>query len=274
MRPSHPPHDAAGGDAPSTATSGVAVFDLDGTILASDLVESYLWTRLALLPQRSWPGELLNLIVAAPRYLMAERMDRARFVHAFLRRYAGTDERALRRAVGGPVGEALLHRARPEAISRIRAHRAAGHRTVLVTGGLKLLVEPLRPLFDDIQAGTMPSDAGLMTGRLSAPPTVGEERVTWLLSYAAAHGAEPADVHAYADSFSDKALLDAVGNPHAVNPDARLLAYAVHRGWPVERWGRHTGSRWEALAVAARGSRGTATRPSSDKSNHVLKETT
>ncbi len=37
----------------------------------------------------------------------------------------------------------------------MREHRALGHRTVLITGALDFVVEPLRPLFDDIVATEM-----------------------------------------------------------------------------------------------------------------------
>jgi len=238
----------------------VAVFDLDGTVVASDLVESYVWTRLAGLPHRAWPAEFMDLILDAPRYLLAERADRARFVRVFLRRYAGTDEAVLRRLVRGAVGDALLHRVRHEAVRRIRAHRAAGHRTVLVTGGLDVLAEPLRPLFDDIEACRMRTRDGVMTGRVAARPPVGEARADWLRRYAAEHGLDPAHAYAYADSYSDRALLDAVGHPHAVDPDARLLRHAVRRRWPVLRWGAHTATRWEALTVAAAGAGGRGAR--------------
>ncbi|MFF9203528.1 HAD-IB family phosphatase [Streptomyces sp. NPDC014986] len=229
----------------------VAVFDLDGTVVASDLVESYVWTRLAGLPHRVWPVELLDLILDAPRLLSAERADRARFIRVFLRRYAGTDEAVLRQLVRGAVGDALLHRVRHEAVRRIRAHRAAGHRTVLVTGGLDLLAEPLRPLFDDIEACRMRTLDGVMTGRVTTRPPVGEARADWLRRYTAEHGLDPARAYAYADSYSDRALLDAVGHPHAVDPDARLLRHAVRRRWPVLHWGARTATRWEALTVAA-----------------------
>ena len=229
----------------------VAVFDLDGTILASDLVESYLWTRLAGLPYRSWPAELFDLIGQAPRYLLAERRDRARFVHAFLRRYAGTHEDTLRRLVRDAVGDALLHRVRPEAVRRIREHRAAGHRTVLVTGTPEPLLAPLRPLFDDIEACRMRTVDGVMTGRLAAPPVVGAARADWLRRYTDEHGLDPARSYAYADSYSDRAFLEAAGRPCAVNPDPRLTRHALRRGWPVVRWGTHTTRRWEALVTAA-----------------------
>jgi putative phosphoserine phosphatase/1-acylglycerol-3-phosphate O-acyltransferase len=42
-----------------------------------------------------------------------------------------------------------------------------------------------------------------------------------------------ADCAAYTDSIYDSPLLEAVGAPHAVNPDARLQVLATARRWPV-----------------------------------------
>ena len=46
---------------------------------------------------------------------------------------------------------------------------------------------------------------------------------------------------AYADSASDLAMLEAVGFPVAVNPEARLAAIARRRGWHVEHWAKAEG---------------------------------
>jgi alcohol-forming fatty acyl-CoA reductase len=234
-----------------------AVFDLDGTILASDIVESYLWTRLASLPRGEWAPEILDLARNAPRYLLAERRDRGEFARTFLRRYAGAREEEFRALVEEIIGDALLHRVMPEAVRRIRAHRAAGHRTVLITGSVDLLVEPLRPLFDDIYACRMHTRDGIMTGYLESPPAVGEARSAWLRHYAADNAIDLARSYAYADSYSDRPLLEAVGHPCAVNPDARLFRHAKRRHWQISRWGAHTASRWEAFA----GTIGAHTRP-------------
>ena len=43
---------------------------------------------------------------------------------------------------------------------------------------------------------------------------------------------------AYSDSINDLPLLEAVGEPHAVNPDQKLRHLANHRGWPVHEF-RH-----------------------------------
>jgi phosphoserine phosphatase len=40
----------------------------------------------------------------------------------------------------------------------------------------------------------------------------------------------------YSDSITDLPLLEAVGTPIIVNPDARLRRHAKRRGWRIERW--------------------------------------
>lgn len=46
---------------------------------------------------------------------------------------------------------------------------------------------------------------------------------------------------AYADSASDLPMLEAVGFPVAVNPEAKLAAIARRRGWHVEHWKKADG---------------------------------
>ena len=58
--------------------------------------------------------------------------------------------------------ELILSKSFPAAMRRVRAHRAAGHRTVLITGALDFVVEPLRPLFDDIVAVSLGVENGVV----------------------------------------------------------------------------------------------------------------
>ncbi|WP_326718428.1 HAD-IB family hydrolase [Streptomyces sp. NBC_00243] len=227
-----------------------AVFDLEGTVLASNLIEAYLWARLVDRPRATWPRELVSLAAAAPGYVGAERRDRGEFIRSFMKRYAGASEAQLRALVRERLGDALLHRTRPEAIRRIRDHRAAGHRTVLITGTADFLLEPLRPLFDEIAASRLDVRDGVLTGFLQSPPLVGEARASWVSRYAARTGVDVQRSYAYGDSFSDRPLLELVGNPVAVNPDPRLYRHARRQTWTVEQWGVHTGSRTEAAMTA------------------------
>lgn len=239
----------------------LAVFDLEGTVVAANVVEQYLWVKLASLPRSRWPSELFDLARSVPAYLRAERRDRGEFVRAFARRYAGVDEAALRDLVADAVGDALLQRVMPEAVRRIRAHREAGHRTVLVTGTIDVLVEPLAPLVDEVVAARMHSRDGIWTGYLDTPPLVDEARAAWLTRYACDLGADLSGSYAYGDSHADRVWLELVGNPEVVNPDAGLFRHASRKNWRVHTWGRDSGGRLDALLAGVSTPRPSAPAP-------------
>jgi HAD superfamily hydrolase (TIGR01490 family) len=238
---------------PALGGHGVlAVFDLEGTILTSNVVESYLWLRLAELHRNAWPAELASVVRGLPRYIAADRRDRGDFLRTFYRRYEGASVTGLDDLVREHVADLMLQRAAPAALRRIRRHSAAGHTTVLITGALDALVEPLRPLFDVVVATRLSVVDGRYTGYLDQPPLVGEARAAWLGRYAGEGGYDLAASWAYGDSQSDLPLLEAVGNPVAVNPDAGLYRAARGKRWPVEEWSHSNGTPRVALPVVAR----------------------
>jgi HAD superfamily hydrolase (TIGR01490 family) len=225
------------------------VFDLDGTLVSSTVVESYLWLRLAAAPRGRIPRELAEIARQAPGWIRAERADRGRLIREVYRRYAGADLEALARLVDEEVGDHLLSRVSSAALRRVRAHRAAGHRTVLLTGSVSFLLRPLAPLFDEIVAAELAVDAsGRATGRLSTAPVVGEARAAWLRFHAPRLGADLAESWAYADSTSDLPMLQTVGHPVVVNPDLHLARVARRQKWPAVTWPITPGVERVALA--------------------------
>jgi HAD superfamily hydrolase (TIGR01490 family) len=220
----------------------LAVFDMEGTIIASNVVESYVWARMADLEPDEWPGELVGVFGRIPRYLAIDRRDRGDFLRTFFRRYEGASVAGLDELIERHVGEFMLQKASPGAIRRIREHRAAGHRTLLLTAAANAFLRPLDPLFDLVIGADLQVDAdGRYTGFMSSPPLVGEARAAWLRRYAANEGVDLKGSYAYADSYSDLPLLRAVGNPVAVSPDSHLYRYARRRRWPVEEWSMSKG---------------------------------
>jgi HAD superfamily hydrolase (TIGR01490 family) len=109
---------------------------------------------------------------------------------------------------------------------------------VLVTGSLDFLIEPLaRELrVDEVVAAALEERDDRFTGALATTPLSDVEKARRLSALAAARGINLAVSHAYGDSIADLAMLEAVGFPHAVNPDERLRAIAARRGWPVHVW--------------------------------------
>jgi HAD superfamily hydrolase (TIGR01490 family) len=220
----------------------VAVFDMEGTLLDSNVVESYLWLRMSELPREQWPWEVGAVIRRLPTYIAADRRDRGEFLRTFYRLYEGASVSGIERLVDEEVSELVLRRLSPGAVRRIREHRAAGHRTILITGALDCFVRPLVPLFDEIVATQLATRDGRYTGHLVTPPLVGEARAAWLRAHAAKNDLDLKRSYAYADAHSDLPLLRVVGNPVAVNPDVGLFRVARKRRWPVEDWRRSTGT--------------------------------
>jgi alcohol-forming fatty acyl-CoA reductase len=244
-------HDLAGG--PGT----LAVFDMDGTLVSSTVVESYLWLRLNDLAPTGRARELSSLARALPSYLRAERRDRGHLIRSVYRRYEGADPAELARLVEESVGDILLRRVNPRAIRRVREHREAGHRTVLLTGALELLTRPLAPLFDEIVAVKLAvGPDGRATGRLASAPLVADARAAWLRHYARVGDVDLSSSWGYADSHSDMPMLRAVGHPVAVNPDLALYRIARKSGWSIEEWPATPGSPRPLAAAGRAGIRG------------------
>jgi HAD superfamily hydrolase (TIGR01490 family) len=214
----------------------VAVFDMEGTIITSNVVESYVWTRMADLEPDDWPKELASVFGKIPGYLQIDRRDRGDFLRTFFRRYEGASVEGIDRLVEHHVGEFMLQKASAASIRRVRAHRAAGHRTILITAAAEPFVRPLSPLFDVVIGAELEQRDGRYTGFMSAPPLVGEARAAWLKRYALLEGVDLKHSYAYADSYSDLPLLRTVGNPVAVSPDSALYRHARRRRWPIEEW--------------------------------------
>jgi HAD superfamily hydrolase (TIGR01490 family) len=219
-----------------TERATLAVFDLDGTLLQTTVIEEYLRARLSDLPRRRWLPELLRIGIRLPGYVAAERADRSQFLRLFYREYRGASRRELERLVDDALAHSVWRRVAPVGVRRIREHRAAGHRTILLSGALDVFTRPLAPLFDDVEAARLAVRDGVFTGDLEAPPLVGEARLAWLQAFAARQAVDLKDVYVYADSHSDLALLGGVGHPVAINPDVRLYRIARRRRWPVEEW--------------------------------------
>jgi HAD superfamily hydrolase (TIGR01490 family) len=220
----------------------LAAFDLENTLVASNVVESYAWLAGRHLPVGERIRLTTRILREAPSLLALDRRDRGDFLRSFYRRYDGAPADLLRTDAVEMFHHLLLAKSFPAGIARVRAHKALGHRTVLITGALDFVVEPLRPLFDEVVCAQLGQDAaGRLTGRLEQLPPTGEARALVLAEYATAEGLDLGESVAYADSASDLPLLECVGFPVAVNPEARLAAIARRRGWHVEQWDKAGG---------------------------------
>ena len=220
----------------------LAAFDLENTLIASNVVESYTFLATRRLDNAERLRYVLRAVAEAPRLLKLDRTDRTDFLRHFYRRYENAPVAQIAEEAGELLSDVILTKSFPGGLRRVREHRALGHRTILITGALDFAVDCLRPLFDEIIAAEMTVRAdGTYSGEMTAVPPTGEARAQAMADYATANGLDLAEAVAYADSSSDLPMLEAVGFPVAVNPETRLAAIARKRGWLVEQWSKASG---------------------------------
>ncbi len=154
------------------------------------------------------------------------------------------------------VAQIVVPRIPPAAHALVETHRTRGARLVLTTATNRLLTEQTaRHLrIADLIATEVALDAGRCTGRSAGVLNMREGKLrrlrAWLGEQGRA-GAPLADAVFYSDSSNDLPLLGAVGEPVAVDPDARLRAHAAAHGWRVielarDAEGRESGEPKEA----------------------------
>ena len=228
----------------------LAVFDLENTLIASNVVESWAWLATRHLPTAERVKFTMATLREAPSLLALDRRDRGDFLRHFYRRYQDAPVARLAADADALFAEQLLLKCFPSGIRRVREHRARGHRTMLITGALDFVVEPLRPLFDEVICASLSTRSdGRYSGELDEGPPTGEARALIMLDYCGSEGLDITQCVAYADSSSDLPMLEVAGIPVAVNAEPKLAAIARKRGWHTEHWSKAPGAPTRPLPI-------------------------
>ena len=98
----------------------------------------------------------------------------------------------------------------------------------------------MRPRTPRALRGGVGADRAAVRGRCFTGRVIdayGDNKHARTAEWAARHGVDLAQCVFYTDSFSDRKLMEHVGRPVAVCPDARLAEHARAKGWEIADWG-------------------------------------
>jgi len=231
--------DSRGGVDESWAPVPASFFDVDGTLVRTNLLHPTLfYLANQPTPLRS-VGSLVRTAARAPRMVLAEMVDRRRFNELLFLAYQGISSDRLHiladEAFDTVVRRALYPGAR-DLVQRCRDH---GHEVVLVSGAPDFLMERLARYLGATAslANRLEIKDGYATGKLLRPVVAGPEKARLVREWARTHGHDLADCFAYSDSYSDVPMLSVVGHPCAVNADLRLAKLARTYAWPMIQLG-------------------------------------
>jgi len=223
--------------APSPGAPRLALFDLDGTLLAGDT--DVLWCEF-LIDQ----GILERDTFAAANRRVAERYERGEIAAVEFAAFYAATLAGRSAAEWAPVRDrfvaaAIAPRLGAKSFALVDRHRAAGDRLVLTTATNRFLTEPIAArlgiadlIATDLEVGA----ANEFTGRLAGTVNMREGKVIRLEAWLVAQGLDASSLAAatcYSDSINDLPLLSAADRAVVVDPDPCLRAEAVRRRWPV-----------------------------------------
>jgi HAD superfamily hydrolase (TIGR01490 family) len=131
---------------------------------------------------------------------------------------------------------------KPQALALVRQHQLAGDEVVIVTATNEFVTRPIARAFGvaeliavELERDTSTGGTGWITGEIKGVPSAREGKVTRVAQWLSNRGFSWADVQTtfYTDSINDLSLMERVTHPVATNPDDRLRAIAIERGWRI-----------------------------------------
>jgi HAD superfamily hydrolase (TIGR01490 family) len=163
------------------------------------------------------------------------RLDYGRLVAFGLRNIATIPVIDLQRIAYENFKDYVKPRLYEGVVEHFAALRKAGTDVVLVSSSPGIVIEPLAIFLGCTDTITTPVryENGCLVGLGDGPPCYGEGKLHWARKWAAERGIDLADAAAYADNWSDKALLEHVGQAIAVRPHRKLKRLARKRGWTI-----------------------------------------
>lgn len=214
----------------------LALFDLDNTLLACD--SDYEWGQFlvarGVLDRDAYEAQN----AAFYEQYKAGDLDIHEFLGFALRPLADHAPEDLDRW----HAEFMSTRIRPAmgapAKALVRRHVAAGDLCAVVTATNSFVTGPIAREFGvpHLVVTEPERSGGRFTGRVAGTPCFREGKIVRVEAWLAGLGRQLQDFPQsvfYSDSHNDLPLLERVTRPVAVDPDPKLAAVALERGWPA-----------------------------------------
>ena len=218
----------------------LALFDLDHTLIPIDSDHSWGvytthigWTDPVDFTQRN------DQFYAQYQAGTLDIHDYVRFSTAAVRHQGAINSEAAHADFMRAIVQPAL---KPQAQALVAQHQQAGDAVIIVTATNEFVTRPIAQAFGvaeliavELERDTAPGGTGWITGEIKGVPSFREGKITRVTQWLAARQLVWADVEStfYTDSINDLSLMEQVTHPIATNPDDRLRAIAVERGWRI-----------------------------------------
>lgn len=220
--------------------SGIALFDMDGTLLAWDCQLLFRHHVIHEEPLRGFSVPLFLKFLPFAGVLGTENLKR--IFHSFL--WHMPPEQVAEYSQS--FAKRLMPSIYPELKAALDAHRAAGHLTILSSASPECYVAEVGKLLGfDLSLGTVLENNDLFPDLVNHK---GENKVTRLQKLLPAsyfQNGKLVNSHGYTDSIADLPMLGICEKATVVNPKPELTEIAEANGWTILRPARPWKSNFE-----------------------------
>lgn len=215
----------------------LALFDLDHTLIPTDsdyewgvFTTSLGWTDAVDFSRRN------EVFFEQYKAGTLDIHEYVRFATAAIRRQGAINSIAAHEEFMRAV---ILKVIQPQALALVQAHQTAGDAVIIVTATNEFVVRPIAQAFGvaELIATNLVRDNATdwFNGEILGTPSFREGKVARVQEWLASRQLDWGDVEStfYTDSINDQPLMERVTHPVATNPDERLRAVALQRGWRI-----------------------------------------
>ncbi len=212
---------------------GIALFDLDNTLIAGD--SDYLWgcflVEQGIVDSGLYERENRRFY---DQYRVGE-LDIHEFLDFQLRPLSEHPVNTLQQWRRQYIEEKITPILLPKARALIDRHRQQGDTLVVITATNRFITGPIVELYDIPHL--LATEAEILddryTGKVSGIPCFQDGKVTRLSDWLKVNRHSLDNSWFYSDSHNDLPLLNRVTHPVAVDPDEILEEHARNNDWPI-----------------------------------------
>jgi HAD superfamily hydrolase (TIGR01490 family) len=212
--------------------SYVAAFDLDKTILTINSSKLVVTSsrKIGLMSNRDfWQAVYYSIVYKF------DLKDANQIVNKMTLWLNGIKESRVVDLIDSNVLSIIINLIRPEMHNIIAEHRKNNAKLVLLSSAIPYLCEPMAKHLemDDVICSMLETKEGVFTGKSKRKLVFGTEKAVRLKEYCKENNFPLDTAWYYGDAYTDRFVLQSVGNPVCVKPEMKLKRMARKRGWEV-----------------------------------------
>jgi HAD superfamily hydrolase (TIGR01490 family) len=214
-----------------------AFFDLDRTLI--DVNSAVLFAEYERKAKRISKVQFLGVLRDSLLYHF-NFLDMESAYNSAIKHYGGLEEALVEARTVEFFEAKIKSRLQPGAKLALDRHKELGHPLVMLTtsSSFQAKIASATWGFDAWLANRFPIIDGKLQGAVQSPLCYGNGKVIYAREWADENDVDLKASYFYSDSYSDLPMLSEVGTPVVVNPDPKLKAHAVKKGWQIVDWSK------------------------------------